>query len=131
MKAAAYMVVAKKLDEIKAILQAAVGTSGREAPVRSIQPSVSADIPAIQHPCSECGREGSYPIRPNRWNRKGMWLCPIHEPLKYRYGVKVTDERVRNADGNVQGDVPILAPEKKDTGGDTTADSVMAALGVN
>ena len=62
-----------------------------------------------------------------------MWLCPIHEPLKYRYGAKVTDERARDANGVIQEDAPVvaLAPEKKDTGGDVTADSVMAALGVN
>lgn len=141
MKAAAYMVVAKKLDELKAILQGiSTSPNARNLQFDGVQHQVNgAGVrveggAVVEHPCSYCGRESVYRTRPHKFNRTGTWLCRAHLPLRRQHEqAQVTDTRARDANGVVQEEAPVvaLAPEKKDTGADTTADSVMAALGVN
>lgn len=83
MKAAALMIVARKLDEIKALLQATgvnapvVGVANWNSPVAP-QPQLA---PVVRNPCVHCGREGVYKSKPSQWNRTGSWACRAHIAL--------------------------------------------------
>ena len=138
-KAAALMIVSRKLDEIREILSGA-GLSARD--VSSLVPqgtpvsrNVSLVQPApIQHACTYCGAESVYRTKPNRYNRTGTWLCRVHVGLRKQHEqVGTAQPQVMNPEGQavvVNGGEP-LAPEKVDTGVDVGVADAFAALGVS
>lgn len=85
MKAAALVIVARKLDEIKSLV-AASGLSGAgisqeiatlagvSAPQHPAQPSP----PPVKNPCVHCGRAGFYRSKPSQFNKTGSWFCKTH-----------------------------------------------------
>jgi hypothetical protein len=87
MKAAALMIVARKQDEIIALLRSVGATNFLQAPTRSTQQifgvgaQPTAQPAAIEHPCVQCGREGIKRTKPNQWNRTGSWYCQVHAGL--------------------------------------------------
>ena len=79
-KAAALGIVARKLDEIRAILQGAGVAQLLVSPAMAIQaPTVAR--PIVEHPCVQCGREGIRRTKPNAFNRTGSWYCQAHVAL--------------------------------------------------
>ena len=85
MKAAALMIVGRKLDEIRTILSSAglgreLAVVAQGAPYNpSRQPVVQQQT--VEHACVTCGRESIRRTKPNQWNRTGSWYCPIHVGL--------------------------------------------------
>ncbi len=88
MKAGALIVCARKidetqrkLDEIRAILQAAgVGAQAQVVAGHSAPHPVSAPVSAGPA-CVHCGRPAVRRTKPNQWNPQGSWFCQIHAPL--------------------------------------------------
>ena len=84
-KAAALGIVARKLDEIRAILNAAgVGQvySGSIPAFNATGPApVRPVATVVEHPCVQCGREGIRRTKPNAFNRTGSWYCQAHVAL--------------------------------------------------
>jgi len=83
MKAAALLIVARKLDEVHALLVGSgVGTSAvRNTAVPPTTPATTPSPPAVKHPCVHCGRESIYKSKPNQFNRTGSWVCRVHMVL--------------------------------------------------
>ena len=86
-KAAALGVVARKLDEVKAILNAA-GFVGIGTITNHVQP-MAAGVPSlvpqqVENPCCQCGRPGVRRTRPNNFNPTGSWFCAAHQVLAAR-----------------------------------------------
>lgn len=83
MKAAALMIVSRKLDEIKALLQVTGVNASFPTPatmldnLRPQQPLA----PVVKNPCVQCGREGVYRSKPSQWNRTGSWYCRTHQVI--------------------------------------------------
>lgn len=140
-KAAALMIVGRKLDEIADLLRTAGFSSSNVAQTLqgSVARQVSAVNPAsqpaaIQHPCTYCGVESVYRTKPNRYNRTGTWLCRAHLAMRKQHEqVGTAQPQVINA---VETEVvvnggPALPPEKTDTGVDVGIAHAFAALGVN
>ena len=142
-KAAALMIVSRKLDEIRDLLQG-VGYTAANQPVglvRNLQTNTQAAVPGvggpqapIQHACTYCGAESVYRTKPNRYNRTGTWLCRVHVGLRKQHEqVGTAQPQVMNPEGQavvVNGGAP-LAPEKVDTGVDVGVADAFAALGVS
>ena len=87
MKAAALMVVARKLDEVRQIL-VACGLNSTAVPVTSpavVFPQTATPAPpipaAVTNPCVHCGRSGIYKTKPNQFNKTGSWFCRTHMAL--------------------------------------------------
>jgi hypothetical protein len=81
MKAAALMVCARKLDEVRTLLVAAgLNTAGfpRIGGETHQTPAASA---VVTNPCVHCGRQGIYKTKPSQFNRTGSWYCRLHQPL--------------------------------------------------
>ena len=87
-KAAALMVCNRKLDEIKAILNAAgiaVGAAPSGYPQVMASVAQPAAVPqAVENPCCQCGRPGVRRTRPNAFNPTGSWYCAAHQVLAAR-----------------------------------------------
>lgn len=86
MKAAALLIVARKLDEVRTLLMAAGYTSSGavgSSPGTTIGTAAMASPPAaaVKNPCKLCGRAGIYKSKPNQFDRTGSWLCRIHMAL--------------------------------------------------
>lgn len=94
MRAAALMIVARKQDEILAILRGA-GLQGAAQLVMPTynQPAV-VQSPKVEHPCKHCGREGVKRTKPNRFDPAGSWYCISHVPLA---SAQEVEDRVDNA----------------------------------
>lgn len=87
MTAATLIIVSRKLDEIRALLQNA-GFPQIQTPIvlaanRAVNSSIdqSGQRPVIEHPCVQCGREGVRKTKPNKFNRQGSWYCLAHAKL--------------------------------------------------
>jgi hypothetical protein len=86
MKAAALVIVARKLDEIRALVVAG-GLSNvaiqnaTPGSVSTAQPPPPPSAPEVKNPCVQCGRSGIYKSKPNQWNRTGSWFCRVHMAL--------------------------------------------------
>jgi hypothetical protein len=87
MKAAALLIVARKMDEVRGLLQAAginphtvggmvVSSAAYQAP-SAPQPARQPEGPT----CFSCGRPAVRKSRPNQFNPTGSWVCQIHVPL--------------------------------------------------
>lgn len=89
-KAAALMICARKLDEVKSILAVAglsgVGISQNILPGLASQPPPTKPLPPspIENPCVQCGRSGVYKSKPSQWNPTGSWWCQTHKVLAYQ-----------------------------------------------
>jgi hypothetical protein len=86
MRAAALMIVARKLDEVRTILGAAgINANSMGGLVGSVQPfqqrAPQAPPPPVEHPCFQCGQPGVRKSRTNQWDRVGRWACAVHVPL--------------------------------------------------
>ena len=89
MKAAALLVVSRKLDEIRTLLSASglggaalgAGTPSPLFPTATPTPAAQPSPPQIQNPCVTCGRPGVYRSRPNQFNKSGSWYCRVHQKL--------------------------------------------------
>ena len=135
MRTAALMLVGRRLDEIRALLQAG-GFPQAAAPMRAAAPApVQEPQPApVENPCAHCGRAGVYRTQRNRFNRTGTWLCAIHRVLRAQYEQAGTAQpQLHNEQGAPIADtaetIVLAPPEKKDTGGDVPLESVLSALG--
>lgn len=85
MRAATLGIVARKLDEIRAIL-AASGLGMPTTPVTPLSgvtaaPPSPPTAPPVLNPCVECGRQGAYRSKPHKFNPKGSWYCRGHMAL--------------------------------------------------
>lgn len=87
MKAASLVMVARKLDEVRALLVASGLGNGlasvtsplAHSPVLPAAPAPSPPPqPSVKNPCTHCGRESMYRSRPNKFNPKGSWFCQAH-----------------------------------------------------
>lgn len=86
MRAAALMICARKMDEIRSILGAAgINANSMGGLVGSVQPfqqrAAQAPPPPVEHPCFQCGQPGVKRSKPNQWDRSGRWACQVHLPL--------------------------------------------------
>jgi len=154
MRAAALMIVARKLDEVRTIL-GAVGINTNNVagmvgglPSNGVVQPVRQQQPAIEHPCVQCGREGVRKTRPNQWNRTGSWYCYDHQALAARSEV---EDQVDNAligpqagpklapkPAIVQQAPAVMVPQAEaapivaaEPAGESSLDQAMAALGVS
>ena len=85
LRAAALLVVSRKLDEVRQILVASgLGTAANvqsAIPGIASQPVVQPSPPPVQNPCCQCGRPGIYKTKPHQFNRTGSWYCRAHMAL--------------------------------------------------
>ena len=109
MRAAALMIVARKLDEVRSILGAAgINANSMGGLVGSVQPfqqRAPQAPPPVEHPCFQCGQPGVKKSRPNQWDRVGRWACQVHLPL---IAVSEYEDRI---DGAILG--PQAGPKTK------------------
>lgn len=129
-KTAALLVCSRKLDEIRALLQAAGFTPLQATPAgmadNAINPARVSAPAAPVHPCQECGREAVVRTKPNKFNRTGSWLCRIHLALKRQY-----EQTNKPTQVELEAE-PLPSPPKQDTGGDVgIGDAMAAAFGVD
>lgn len=81
MTAATLIIVSRKLDEIRALLQNA-GFPQIQTPVLAANRNTGINQGvSIEHPCVQCGREGVRKTKPNKFNRQGSWYCLAHAKL--------------------------------------------------
>lgn len=81
MTAATLIIVSRKLDEIRALLQNA-GFPQIQTPVLAANHNTSINQGVtIEHPCVQCGREGVRQTKRTRFNRQGSWYCLAHQKL--------------------------------------------------
>jgi len=159
MKAAALMIVGRKLDEIRQILGAAglaqpgMVPSGQRIVVGAIGQNGAANgtvhqnpNPSVEHPCVQCGREGVRRTKPNRFNRTGSWYCAAHVRMAAQSDGEdamdsallggtaqppMTKQPVVAAAPPVEMARPNAPAPVQEAAGEASLDAAMASLGVN
>lgn len=131
MKAAALMICARKLDEVRSIL-AATGFNGLVTGVSvtatpPVQAVATPAPPPIKNPCVQCGRTGVYKTKPNQFNRSGSWYCRAHLVLG-RSG-EAEDQMDRMLTPTPPAAPPIIQPQAAPSGASSLAEAMgMAEL---
>jgi hypothetical protein len=150
MKTAALIIVGRKLDEIRGLLQAA-GINPHTVGGMVVPPTAYQAPSAPQPPrqpegpqCFSCGRPAVRRSRPNRWNREGSWACQAHAVLLAKDEMedrldnvlapttepppKVAPQQVVKIVTNAP---PTIAQQMAEPAGEASLGDAMAALGVN
>lgn len=120
MKAAALVVVARKLDEIRNLVVAS-GLSingldqnailpGLSVPLPGAQPSPPPVAPPPLNPCVHCGRPGVYRSKPNPFNRTGSWVCRAHLPLVGQIEAEDRFDRTLGGEAPPPAQNPVVVP---------------------
>jgi len=128
MRAAALLVVSRKLDEIRSLLVAG-GVGSLTAAVNGA-PTVVAVSPTAapvppKNPCVQCGRPGVYRSKPNQFNKTGSWFCRIHIVLGT--GGDLEDQMDRSLQPTMVPSPPQVSPQASPPGASTLAEAMMGA----
>jgi len=143
MKAAALMIVGRKLDEIRGLLQGAGFVSGQPFGVGLAPQSLSRSGDAglrpqpqpVENPCFQCGRPGVRKSPRTKWG-PGQWACAAHVLL---LAITVDEDKVDatfalNTEPGPKpppGPVQIVhTPPKEEAPGSDSPEAALAALGV-
>jgi hypothetical protein len=104
MNAAIGQLVLEKLTDIQSLLGATGYQVSAGPPLPGIARTATAppplQQPKVEHPCTQCGREGVYRTRPNKFNPQGSWYCAAHQGLGGRSDL---EDHVDATSGLIQG----------------------------